>query len=55
MEVNYLRDACGLSRMNSESNESIYTEGLYTYYGEEMSCRLVEMVKSSTLRGFGEE
>ncbi len=45
-EVSYLRGACGLNRMDGESNENVYEK-----YG--MNCGLIQAVKHSSLRWFG--
>ncbi len=51
--MSYLRGRCGVSRMDGESNENVYRKfGMFSR-GEGMSCRVVEMVKRSTLRWFG--
>jgi len=51
--MNYLRTACGVSRLDGESNESVYNRFGMTSKGEGMKCGVVEGVKRSTLRWFG--
>jgi len=53
VEMSYLRGACGLSRMDGESNESVYKKFGVSVKGEGMNCGVVEVVKHSTLRWFG--
>ncbi len=52
-EMSNLRDGCGVSRMDEESNENVYRKFGMSSRGEGMNCRMVEMVKRSTLRWFG--
>jgi len=53
VEMSYLRTACGVSRLDGESNESVYNRFGMTSRGEGMKCGVVEGVKRSTLRWFG--
>ncbi len=50
MDVRYLKAACGLSRMDAESNESVYGKFGMSVKSEGMNCGVVEVVKHSTLR-----
>lgn len=52
MEMSYLRDGCGVSRVNSESNDWVYGKFVTSSTGKRNE--LVEMVKGSTLRLFGQ-
>ncbi len=45
VEMSYLRGACGLNRMNSESNENAYGKFGMSVKGEVMRCGMVEVVK----------
>ena len=49
----YLRTACGVSRLDGESNESVYNRFGMASKGEGMKCGVVEWVKRNTLRWFG--
>ncbi len=52
VEMSYLRNACGVSRMDRVSNESVYERfGMYDG-GEEKKCGVVEEVKQQTLKWF---
>ncbi len=51
VEMNYLRSACGVSRMDGMSNESVY-ECLECHVGEG-KCGVVEAVERQTLKWFG--
>ncbi len=53
VEMSYLRDACGLNRMDSESSESEYGKFGVFVKSEGMNCGVVEVVKHSTLRWLG--
>ena len=53
VEMSYLRGACSLSRMDGESNESVYGRFGMSVKGEGMNCGVVEVVKRNTLRWFG--
>ncbi len=53
VEISYLRGRCDVSRMDSESNENVYRRSGMASKGDGMSCRVVEVVKQSTLRWFG--
>ncbi len=52
-EMSCLRGACGLNRMDGESNESVYGRFGMSVKSEGMNCGVVEVVKHSTLRWFG--
>ncbi len=43
--MSYLRGACGLNRMDGESNESLYGKFGRSFKSEGMNCRVVEVVK----------
>ncbi len=50
MEISYLRNACGVNRMDGMSNESVYEHfGMY-HRGEGEKCGVVEEVKRQTLK-----
>ncbi len=53
VEMSYLRSACGIRRMDGESNESVYNRFGMSSKGEGMKCEVVEGVKHNTLRWFG--
>ncbi len=50
--MSYLRGACGLNRMDNESNESVYGMFSVSFRSEGMNCGVVEVVKHSILRWF---
>ncbi len=50
VEMSYLRGACGVTRWDGESNESVCGRcGM----GSQANCGVVEWVKRNTLRWFG--
>ncbi len=51
--MSYLRGACGLNRMNGESNKSVYGKFGMSFKSEEINCGVVEVVKCCTLGWFG--
>jgi len=51
--MSYLRGACCLSRMDGESNESVYRRFGMSVKSEGMNCGVVVVVKCNTLRWFG--
>ena len=51
--ISYLRAACGVSRLEGESNESVYNRFCMTCKGEGMMCGVVEWIKRNALRWFG--
>ncbi len=53
VEMRYLRDACGLNRMDGESKESVHGKLSVFFKSKEINCEVVEVVKHSTLRWFG--
>ncbi len=53
VEMSYLRGACGLNRMDGESNESVYEKFCMSFKSEGMNCGLVEVVKCRTFKWFG--
>ncbi len=53
MEMRYLRGACGVSRMDGMSNESVYERFGMCHVGEGKKCGVVEEVKRQTLKWFG--
>ncbi len=53
VEMSYLRSACGVSRMNGMSNESVYEHCGMSHVGEGKKCGVVEEVKRQTLKWFG--
>ncbi len=44
-EMNYLRSACGVSRMDGWSNENVYERFGMCHVGEGKKCGAVEEVK----------
>ncbi len=52
-EMSYLRSACGVWRMDGESNENAYNRFGTSSKGEGMKCGVVEGVEHNTLRWFG--
>ncbi len=53
VEMSYLRGACGVSRWDGLSNESVYVRCGMRGRGSGVGCCVVEWVKRSTLRWFG--
>ncbi len=53
VEMSYLRSACGIRKMDGESNESVYGRFGMSSKGEGMKWGVVEGVKHNTLRWFG--
>ncbi len=51
--MSYLRGACGLNRMDGDSNESVYGKFGMSFKSEGMNYGVVEGVKCSTLKWFG--
>ncbi len=51
--MSYLRSACGVSRMDRMSNESMYERFGMCHVGEGEKCGVVEEVKRQTLKWFG--
>lgn len=45
VEISYLRSACGVSRMDGMSNESVYERFGMCHVGEGKKCEVVEEVK----------
>ncbi len=50
VEMSYLRGACGVSRWDGLSNESVYERCVMRGRGCGVGCCVVEWVKRSTLR-----
>ncbi len=53
VEMSYLRSACGVSRMDGISNESVYKRFGMCHVGKGKKCGVVEEVKRETLKCFG--
>ncbi len=53
VEMSYLRSACGVSRMDGMSNESVYDRFGMCHVGEGKKCGVVEEVKRQMLKWFG--
>ncbi len=53
VEMSYLRGACGVSRWDGLSNESVYETCSMRRHGSGIACGVVDWVKRSTLRWFG--
>ncbi len=51
--MSYLRGACGVSRMDGMSNESVYERFGMCHVGEGERCGVVEEVKRWMLKCFG--
>ncbi len=51
--MSYLRGACGLNRMDGESNKSVYEKSGISVKDEKLNSGVVEVVKHSTLGWFG--
>ncbi len=51
--MSYLREACGVTRWDEESNESMYGRCGMGSYGSRVNCGVGEWVKRNTLRWFG--
>ncbi len=52
VEMSYLRGACGVSRWDALSNESVYERCGMRGRGNGVRCGVVEWMKRSTLRWF---
>ncbi len=52
-EMSYLRGACGLSRMDGMSNESVHEHFGMCHLGEINKCGVVEEMKQQMLKWFG--
>ncbi len=54
VEINYLRGACGMTRWDGDSNESVYVSCGVENYANGVNCGVVQWVKRRTmLRWFG--
>ncbi len=53
VEMSYLRGACGVTRWDGESNESVYERCGMGSQANGVNCGVVEWVKRNTLRWFG--
>ncbi len=53
VEMSYLRNACGVSRMDGMSNENVYEWFGMCHVGEGKKCGVVEEVKRQRLKWFG--
>ncbi len=53
VEMSYLRGACGVSRMDGVSNESMYEHFGMSHVDVGKKCGVVEEVKRQTLKRFG--
>ncbi len=53
VEISYMGSACGVSRMDGMSNESVYEHFGMCHEGEGKKCGVVEEVKRQTLKCFG--
>ncbi len=52
VELRYVRSACGVSRIDGISNESVYERFGMCHVGEGKKCGVVEEVKQQTLKWF---
>ncbi len=50
VEISYLSSACGVSRMDGMSNESVYEHFGMCHGGEGEKCGVVEEVQRQTLK-----
>ncbi len=53
VEMNYLRGACGVTKRDGKSNESVYERCGMGSRANGVTCGVVEWVKRNTLRWFG--
>ncbi len=53
MEMSYLRGACGVTRWEGESNESMYERCSMGACASRVKCGVVEWVKRNAFRWFG--
>ncbi len=53
VEMSYLRGACGVTRWDGESNESVYERCGMGSQANGVNCGVVEWVKRNTLRWYG--
>ncbi len=53
VEMSYLRGACGVTRLDGESNESVYERCGIESQANGVNCGVGEWMKRSTLRWFG--
>ena len=53
VEMSYLRGACGATRWDGESNESVYERCGMETHAKGVNCGVVEWVKRNTLKWFG--
>ncbi len=53
VEMSYMRGACGVTRCDGESNESVYERCSMESRANAMNCGVVEWVKRNMLRWFG--
>ena len=53
VEMSFLRGACGVNRMDGESNDEIYERFDVSLKGEGAKCGVVKGVKRNILRWFG--
>ncbi len=53
VEISYLRSVCDLNRMDSKNSGSVYGKFSMAVNTEEINCRVMGVVKCSTLRWFG--
>ncbi len=51
--MSYLRGVCGMTRLDGESNESMYERFGMGSYANGVNCGVVEWVKRNMLRWFG--
>ncbi len=51
--MSYVRSACGVSRIDEMSNESVYERFRICHVVEGKKCGVVEEVKQQTLKWFG--
>ena len=53
VEMSYLRGACGVTRWEDESNESVHERSGMGPFTNRVKCGVVEWMKQSSLRWFG--
>ncbi len=55
VEMSYMRGACGVSRLDGESNEDMYERFGMSEAAVGMDSRVIELVKRSTLIWYGHD
>lgn len=50
VELSYLREGCGVHKLDDEIKKNVYGKLGMSSKGEGVSCRMVKVVKCSTMR-----